>query len=234
MTDAFGLRRGIPTRDDMEKINEVSLQPLNADQVYIFGMRLCDNEIDRDFERFTTHTLEQLVPMYIGKLGIVKDLQVGRIYDAELITDPDKTTRAGDPYCWIKAYAYVIKNDDTQKLISHIRSGTQAEVSIGCSVTACTCSICGEDIATCSHKLSQEYDGRLCFANLNGAYDAYDWAFVVEPHERKTTPAHLAKTIDPIDVKRAVMAGLLDVKVNNGNILLGNKNSGEWVKIGEI
>lgn len=45
MSDVLDLRRGTPTDADMEKINKVSPHPLSADEVYIFGLRLCDNEI---------------------------------------------------------------------------------------------------------------------------------------------------------------------------------------------
>lgn len=235
MGDMFDLRRGIPSKADMEKINKVSPVPLTADQIYIFGMRLCDNEVDRDFERFTTQTLHQLSEMYIGKAGVVKDLQeVGRIYDTEVITSPTKSTQAGDPYCWIRAYAYIVKNDDTKNLISSIKSGTQTEVSVGCSITSCVCSICGEDATTCAHERGKKYDGLLCFTNLDGAWEVYEWAFVVNPEERRVQPAIARKLIDPVDVKQAVLSGQLEVKVNNGNILLGNKISGEWVKIGQI
>lgn len=40
--------------------------------------------------------------------------------------------------------------------------------------------------------------------------------------------------IDIVAVKSAVSSGTLEVKVHNGNILLGSPKTGEWVKIGEI
>lgn len=235
MGDTFDLRRGVPSEADMDKINRVSKTPLTADQVYIFGMRLCDNEVDRDFERFTTQALEQLAKMYIGKTGIVHNMQeVGRIYETEIVSSSTKSTQAGDPYCWIKAYAYIVKNDDTKRLISSIKSGTQAEVSVGCSVAACSCSICGGDISVCEHVLGQRYNGQLCFANLSGALDAYEWAFVVKPDNKKTLSTSKGKLIDPVDVKQAVMSGQLEVRVCSGDILLGSEKSGEWAKIGQI
>lgn len=63
------LRSGTPTDADMRKINAVSSHPLTADQVLIFGMRLCSNDVDKDFERFTTKSLHSLAKMYIGKSG---------------------------------------------------------------------------------------------------------------------------------------------------------------------
>lgn len=187
MSDVLDLRRGTPTDADMEKINKVSPHPLSADEVYIFGLRLCDNEIDLDFERFTSQSLERLAEMYIGKTGALIDCQeVGRIFYTEVVREPERLTEAGDVYCWLKAYAYVVRTDATENLISEIKSGGQKEVSIGCSFNKCRCSICGKDIQTCEHiKGERYYLNELCFVDLEDPLDAYEWSFVVKP-ERQT------------------------------------------------
>ena len=73
MSDVLDLRRGTPTDADMEKINKVSPHPLSTDEVYIFGLRICDNEIDLDFECFTSQSLERLADMNMGKTGSLID-----------------------------------------------------------------------------------------------------------------------------------------------------------------
>ena len=52
---------------DMEAINRLAKSPLTAEQVYIFAVRLCDNEVDRDFERFDNGALERLGQLLVGK-----------------------------------------------------------------------------------------------------------------------------------------------------------------------
>ena len=47
-------------RDDMILINRLSKAELTPDQVYTFAIRLCDNEVDRDWERFDEEALEIL------------------------------------------------------------------------------------------------------------------------------------------------------------------------------
>ena len=42
------------TKEELDQINRFSKAELTADQVYTFSVRLCDNEVDRDFERFGT------------------------------------------------------------------------------------------------------------------------------------------------------------------------------------
>ena len=55
---------------DLERIGALARKPLRQEELYTFSVRLCDNEIDRDFERFPAQTLEQLAPMFVGKAGI--------------------------------------------------------------------------------------------------------------------------------------------------------------------
>ena len=43
---------GIPTDEDMLLINEHTLKKLEKEDVFTFSVVLCDNDNDRDFERF--------------------------------------------------------------------------------------------------------------------------------------------------------------------------------------
>ena len=45
------------TAQDLELIGALARKPLGPEEVYTFSVRLCDNEVDRDFERFTPQTL---------------------------------------------------------------------------------------------------------------------------------------------------------------------------------
>ena len=46
-----GVIRHSVGREDMILINRLSRAELTPEQVYTFALRLCDNEIDRDWER---------------------------------------------------------------------------------------------------------------------------------------------------------------------------------------
>ena len=156
--------------------------------MYTFSVRLCDNEIDRDFERFTLGTLEQLAPMFVGKAGIFDHQwsargQAARIYRTELIREPERLTRAGDGYVWLKGCAYMVRTDSNRDLIAEIEGGIKKEVSVGCAVERAACSICGCDRTRndCGHEKGREYGGQLCWADLEGARDAYEFSFVAVP-----------------------------------------------------
>ena len=59
-----------PDEAELEQINEFSRKKLEAEEVYTFAVRLCDNEVDRDGERFEGETLEELAKLFVGKTGI--------------------------------------------------------------------------------------------------------------------------------------------------------------------
>jgi hypothetical protein len=54
----------------MALINAYSRRTLTKDEVYVFGVVLCDNDIDRDNERFTVESLFELEKLFVGKTGI--------------------------------------------------------------------------------------------------------------------------------------------------------------------
>ena len=56
--------------EDMALINRLAKTALAPEQVYTFAVRLCDNEVDRDFERFDIPALTALGELFVGKSGI--------------------------------------------------------------------------------------------------------------------------------------------------------------------
>ena len=40
------------TGEQLAKINRFSRRELSVEEVYVFSLLLCDNEVDRDYERF--------------------------------------------------------------------------------------------------------------------------------------------------------------------------------------
>ena len=62
---------GEPTAVQLEAINALAKARLNGKQVYVFSLRLCDDQVDRDGERFDTAALPGLAKLFVGKTGIV-------------------------------------------------------------------------------------------------------------------------------------------------------------------
>ena len=58
---------------DIEKINRFTRREFTEDELYIFPVKLCDNEIDRDGERFSDKALEDLKTLFVGKICAEKE-----------------------------------------------------------------------------------------------------------------------------------------------------------------
>ena len=176
------------SREDLALIHELSRKKLSAEEVYTFGVRLCDNEVDRDFECFDLAALERLAMLFVGKSGIFDHQwsaqgQCARIFRTELIRDPIMRTSTGEGYCYLKGYAYMLRTEGNRELIAQIEGGIKKEVSVGCSVARTVCSVCGAELnqGGCSHIKGKWYDKTLCYGILQEPTDAYEWSFVAVP-----------------------------------------------------
>ena len=180
---------GLPGREELEAINRFAKTPLTAEQVYTFTLRLCDNEVDRDFERFDAAALERLGELFVGKSGVFDHQwsargQTARIYRTEVAREPSMTTAAGDEYRWLKGWAYLLRTEKNADLIAEIEGGIKKEVSVGCAAGRSVCSVCGAENGGCEHVPGQAYGGELCFRELRDITDAYEWSFVAVPAQR--------------------------------------------------
>lgn len=179
---------GVPTEQDMETINKFTRRKLTAQEVYVFPVVLCDNEIDRDGERFTTRALHTLSGLFVGKTGIFDHNpkghnQTARIFETAVEEDPERTTCAGEPYRRLKARAYMVRTKANADLILEIDGGIKKEVSVGCAVAKAACSVCGKDPRhdPCGHRPGETYGEVKCCVELDEPTDAYEWSFVAVP-----------------------------------------------------
>ncbi len=183
---------GLDVQGEMEKISRYTRREFAPEELYLFRVALCDNEIDRDGERFTIDALRGLAELYRGKTGIFDHSgrgtdQSARIYDTCVEVDPDRRTSVGEPYARLIGSAYLPRTEKNKDLILELEAGIKKEVSVGCAVASVTCSICGADWRKegCSHQKGEVYDGKLCCAVLDQPTDAYEWSFVAVPAQRE-------------------------------------------------
>lgn len=183
---------GRVSEQELELINNYTRKKLSADEVYTFSVVLCDNDVDRDFEYFTVQTLDELAEMFVGVTGIydhnpTAKNQVARIYSCEVEHFPEKKTAYGEEYARLVGKAYIPICDSSREIIDMLDGGIRKEVSVGCGIGECVCSVCGEDMRVhcCSHIKGEVYDGVLCCGILKNAADAYEWSFTPVPSQRK-------------------------------------------------
>ena len=186
------IRKSVATNEDLAKIQQFSRRELLPEEIYVFNVDLCNNDIDRDFEKFSVETLEQMAKLFVGKTGIFDHSmksadQTARIFDAFVEKVNGKKTADGEDFYCLKAKAYMLNNEQNRSLIDSIEAGIKKEVSVSCSVDKAYCSICSTDRkrAACEHRKGRMYGDRLCFNILTDATDAYEFSFVAVPAQRE-------------------------------------------------
>ncbi|MCR5151450.1 MAG: hypothetical protein K6B52_09545 [Clostridiales bacterium] len=191
------------TDEEFKKIAVYTGEDYDREKLYTFSLILCDNDIDRDGEKFTSESLETLAKLFTGKSGVFDhDVsaknQTARIYETEVVTDGERKTADGEKYTYILAKAYTVKTDGNDDLIEKIEAGINKETSVGCAVGKIECSICGEDVRSgvCPHEKGKTYDGKSCFYLLKEPTDAYEWSFVAVPAQKN---AGVIKTYRPFE-----------------------------------
>lgn len=173
---------GVATATQLEAINAQAKAELTPEQVYVFSVRLCDDQIDRDLERFDTGALPGLAKMFVGKTGIVDHKwsasgQVARIFETQVVCE--------EGVSYIKAWAYIRRGGNAEEIIADIEAGIKKEISVGCAMGRAVCSVCGGEYGSCGHQKGEHYDGMLCCVILKEPMDAYEFSFVAVPAQRE-------------------------------------------------
>ena len=195
------------TEAELKAINKFTLEPLAAEDVFTFSAILCDNELDRHYERFSAKALKDLQKLFVGRTVIKDhygraDNQVARIYATELVQS-DKIMSNGEAYMALKAHCYMVRTESNKDLITEIKAGIKKEGSVGVRVASAICSICGTDNSKtyCPHWPGKSYKkeggDQLCTFKLDGATDAYEFSLVAVPAQRAAgvSKSYTGKTV---------------------------------------
>lgn len=182
---------GAVSAETLKKINRYTKKKLSAGEVYVFSAVLCDNEIDRDGERFSVEALYALAPLFEGKTAILNHSmnaadQSARTFETQIVVDTTRKTACGENYTYLLAHSYLPRIAKNETLIAEIDAGIKKEVSVGCAIAKRICSVCGADErqSPCGHRCGKEYDGKTCHYILDEPTDAYEWSFVAVPAQK--------------------------------------------------
>lgn len=169
---------------ELELINRQTLRALTAEEVFVFRLAACDDQVDRDHERFTAKALERLAELYPGKPVLLdhrwsSGAQTARVYAAQV-------EETGGVHRLVLR-CYMPRTEGSRETIAAIESGVLRECSVGVSVGSCVCSICGADNGKtlCAHDPGREYNGKLCHMDLDDVLDAYEVSLVAVPAQRE-------------------------------------------------
>ncbi len=227
---------GNPTEKELKEINKFTRRDFSADEVYAFSVVLCDNDVDRDFERFTDEALEKMAELFVGKTGIFDHShkasnQCARIFSCEVKAVEGKKNRTGNIYKQLLARAYMPKSDRSAELILEIDAGIKKEVSVGCSMAKSICSVCGSAFGKCDHRKGRHYrvlgKSKLCFYELAEPIDAYEWSFVAVPAQPKAgvVKAYKNSSCGETDLKellKSAAKGEVSISKTHAEMLLEN------------
>ena len=231
MKDGYIEKGYTPLQDDFDKIRQFTRKEFTADELYIFSLILCNNDIDRDYEKFSVSALNELAKLFIGKTGIRDHSmkaadQTARIFDTWVEKLPNRKTADGEDFYVLRAKAYMVRSEENKSLITEIDAGIKKEVSVSCSMALSTCSVCGKSRKNsgCSHINGRKYGGKTCFSILSNAADAYEWSFVAVPAQREagvTKSFNIEKgDSDMTDIKKCL-------STEDEQIVLSNKQAKE-------
>ena len=83
------LLKAVLNESELSLINAQALRPLTADEVFTFRLAACNNQVDRDIERFTEKTLEGLAVLFVGRPVLMDHKwsagsQTARVYAADV------------------------------------------------------------------------------------------------------------------------------------------------------
>ena len=174
---------GVPTPEQLRKINKFSKRRLTKDEVFVFPVTFVGDGLLKD--RFVKLD-ESLLRVYMkdAKKGVAFMLDHswhwmskmsayvwGRSFDAYLEDSPGNPEAPMESKL-LKGWIYIVRGKEkdglsTDEIIKDIEDGTLFDGSIGFYYSTFECSICGKQIWECEHWPGEEYevDGKkqLCY-----------------------------------------------------------------------
>jgi hypothetical protein len=146
----------------IQALRNPPLMELSADDLYVRKVRLAGDKVDEFGGCFRTEDLPRLLDMVRGLpllIGHRKDtVGVARFFNGE-IEEYEGANYIVPRFYWLK------KHSQAEDLRLSIDGGIVSEASISFAFKKPTCSVCGEDIRLCLHRVGKTYMGseRPCF-----------------------------------------------------------------------
>lgn len=200
------------TAEDLKLINSYAKSELTADDVYTFRVVCCDNQVDRQMDKFSDKALAQMAKMYVGKtVTIDHDAsalnQFGRVFK----TSVESTGGISQ----VVADVYVPIIDSTKAFIEGIEAGINKEVSVSFRVGKMLCDVCGTDYYDCGHWRGERYDDKICTVTIDDVSDVYELSFVAVPAQREAgvIKSYAHQNLDEIEKKKKQKNALISLEV---------------------
>ena len=159
----------------LEAINRYTLRRLTLDEVAVFTLDLCHNQIDRHHSRFPDEELERISALVPGRPLMERhdlrgSLPRGTFFRSALHREGERLS--------VRPEVYVLRTADNAGFIANIEGGVYRETSIGFSFRTPECSVCGKDLRTCEHLPGRQYGGAACHFLMRGVIEVLEGSVV--------------------------------------------------------
>jgi len=170
---------GVRARGDdeavMNEVNAFALRPLAREEIEVFTLDLCHNQVDRHFSRFPDEELAKINKLVPGRPLMERhdlrgSLPRGTFFRSQLCKQRERTS--------VRPDVYVLRTRDNADFILNIEGGVYRETSIGFSFRLPECSVCGRDLRTCDHVPGRQYGDHTCHYVMRDVLDVIEGSVV--------------------------------------------------------
>jgi len=156
-------------------INRFALRPLTKDEVAVFTMDLCNDQVDRHHSRFPLEELEKISALVPGRPLMERhdvrgSLPRGTFFRSNL--------HQGHECASVRPDVYVLRTQGNTDFILNIEGGVYRETSIGFSFAFPECSVCSKDIRTCDHVPGRSYGDERCHYVMHDVLEVIEGSVV--------------------------------------------------------
>lgn len=179
----------------MDSVNRFALRALNPEEVAIFQLDLCTNQVDRHFSRFPEEELEKISGMTPGRPlmerhDIRGSLPRGTFFRSTVHRDGDRVS--------VRPEVYVLRTEANRDFILNIEGGVYRETSIGFSFRMPECSVCTKDIRSCDHMPGRAYGGDLCHFVMRDVLEVIEGSVVASGSQGTAFIGQSRRLVEPV------------------------------------
>lgn len=172
------------TDQDLAKIQRFALKELKSEELAVFRMNLCNDQIDRHASRFPEKELKAINRMIVGKPTMVNHdmsaLPRGRFFDSRMAIGPTGTQSisTSTDALFVQPSTYMLREPENESFIRNIEAGIYSGTSIGFAFDTPECSVCNCDLRVCAHWPGEDYDGEICHYIMHDVRDVFEGSIV--------------------------------------------------------
>lgn len=210
----------IDTVKEFEYIKPLVADEVTPEQLYIFTLHMCNNEIDSDFDRLTPEFLTQFAEhINAGTAPLIKDHmwssdgQIGRVYRAEVLSDG--VNSLGETFTYVLGYAYVAADSE---IVPRVKLGLLSEVSVGFDGSGYSCSVCGSGVLSYDyqcpngHTFGSTHEDTPIYRNVDRCLAALECSFVPVPAQEGAEIQNKSDKKEGRRVKKSEFLKILGLK----------------------